>query len=185
MHDDGRVEAFVQSTLRAADCVNKIATQSSATAYVTAHWRPLLLRPAGGSVGGSATTNVPHPAVATNVTQAPTPTAASDEKEPAAAGPDLIGTLQSGERASWRDPGYFGLYYSTFLVGVFSSTGPLMYPIFTQLLQMPSYRVKAVMQVLLSYHLRLPAIDLIDFQSNWPCRLNHLSIFFFSYVRRW
>jgi hypothetical protein len=134
MHDDGRVEAFVQSTLRAADQVQKISTQSSACVNAQQPLRSAF-----------STTNVlVHPAIAADASQSPI--VAADDKEPAT--PNSFGSLQSGERANWRDPGYFGLYYSTFLVGVFSSTGPLMYPIFTQLLQMPSYRVKAVMQVL-------------------------------------
>jgi hypothetical protein len=65
--------------------------------------------------------------------------------------PTVGGALQQGERANWRDPGYFGVYYSTFLVGVFSSTGALMYPVFTVLLGLPSYRVKAIFQVRISY----------------------------------
>jgi hypothetical protein len=57
------------------------------------------------------------------------------------------GTLQIGERATCLQIGFFGVYYQYFLVGLYYSVQPLMYPVFNQLLGMESYKVKGAYQV--------------------------------------
>ncbi len=57
--------------------------------------------------------------------------------------------LQTGEMAHPWSWDYFGLYYQYIAVGAFyGSMNPLMYPIFKQLLGMPSYSVKGGYQVM-------------------------------------
>lgn len=81
--------------------------------------------------------------------------------------PESGNTLQSGDRADWRSSRFFGVYYSTFLVsfvqnfkekechmscqvGIFMSTSstPLLYAVFSNLIGMPSYRVNGANQVM-------------------------------------
>jgi hypothetical protein len=60
------------------------------------------------------------------------------------------GTLQEGECANWRSRKFFGLYYSSILVGVFQATtslGPMIYAIFSNLIGEPSYQVNAAIQI--------------------------------------
>ena len=58
--------------------------------------------------------------------------------------------LQSGDRATCNDMRFFGIYYSTCLVGFYLSLAstPLLYAIFTKLIGLPSYRVAGAGQVM-------------------------------------